>query len=101
MTRRSEYIDPVKAREAEAHCKRALGLVREARDLLKRANARRACMRVAGVVHSVEGAARHAEMWARDAERRRAQYEVELGDFVDLIDAKCEQERNATKGGGE
>lgn len=91
MRRRSEYVDPVKAREAEAHCKRALGLVREARDLLKRANARRACMRVAGVMHSVEGAARHAELWAGVAERRQAQA---LGDLLTV------QSRNATKGGG-
>ena len=49
--------------------RRALALVREARDLLRHAGAKRAAQRVASVIHSVEGAARHAELVDQRRER--------------------------------
>ena len=46
----------------------ALRLVRQARTLLRRAKATKAASRVAGVIHSVEGAARHADLQSRRGE---------------------------------
>lgn len=52
-----------------AEVREALRLVREARTLLRKAGAKQAYKRVASVVHSVEGAARHAELVESRAER--------------------------------
>lgn len=50
---------------------RALELLREARDLLRRAGARRSVARVRLAITTTQGALRHAEHWRYRLERQR------------------------------
>lgn len=59
---REEHIGTI---SAAAKTSAALTLVRQARKLLREAGAKKSAERVAGIVHSVEGAARNAELRER------------------------------------